>query len=307
MSRSTTSLPTSFATLIAALTLTACGGGGGSSHDSSHNSTSTPPTSKATTAGVWKGTITSTTTGRSSTALGLAAPNGQSMWMTADGRVWNGQVPLNGTQFSTTMAGYMYPGSHFPDGSNYGPSSMMFDYSNGMWGVRYNGTGDAGTLNMSLNPMWDRPASLANLAGVYTRTVSYGYAMTMTLSANGQLTASDTRGCLINGTVSIPDPTHNLYRLDATVTSCGTLNGTYTGMGTLLDADAMRDWMTVMQPFDCGWYSVGGWMNGGMMGGGMMGGWRQPTGQNTIPSGTHNLFMFSLVNDRNAIMDALAR
>ena len=127
---------------------------------------------------------------------------------------------------------------------------MMFDYSNGTWGGRYNGRGDAGTFNVSLNPMWNRPASLANLAGVYTRRTSYGYTMTMTVGANGQLTASDTRGCLINGTVVVPDPTHNLYRLDATVVSCGTLNGAYAGMGTLLDADAMRDWMTVMQPFE---------------------------------------------------------
>jgi len=224
------------------------------------------------------------------------------MWMTADGRVLNGQVPLSGSQFNTTMNGYMYPGSHFPDGSNYGHSSMMFDYSGGMWGGQYSGVGDAGTFNVGLSPMWNRPASFAIVAGTYMRTVSYGYAMTMTIDANGQLSASDTRGCLINGTVTVPDANHNLYQITATVTSCGTLNGAYSGMGALVDADAMHDWLTAMPTFDCGWYSMGGWM-----GGGMMGGWRPPVGQNTIPGGTHNLFMFSLVNSQNAIMDALAR
>jgi hypothetical protein len=58
-----------------------------------------------------------------------------------------------------------------------------------------------------------------------------------------------------------------------------------------------------MQPFDCGWYTMGG----GMMGGGMMGGWQPPVGQNTIPGGLRNLFVFALVNDHYAIMDALAR
>lgn len=298
MLRINSSLSASLASLIAALTVAACGGGGGSSG----SSPSTPPTSKATTAGVYKGTITSTTTNQTSTVLGMTGTNGQAFWMTADGRVWNGQMPLNGNQFNTSMTGYMYPGGHFPNGSNYGPSTMMFNYSSGMWGGQYNGAGDVGTFNVGLSPMWSRPASFTDLAGTYTRSVSYGYTMTMTVDANGQLIASDTRGCLINGAVSITDPTHNLYRLDAVVTSCGTLNGTYSGMGTLVDADAMHDWLTAMQPFDCGWYSMGGWM-----GGGMMGGWRPPVGQNTIPGGTRNLFMFSLVNGQNAITDALAR
>jgi hypothetical protein len=48
-------------------------------------------------------------------------------------------------------------------------------------------------------------------------------------------------------------------------------------------------------------------MGGGTMGGGMMGGWQPPVGQNTIPGGLRNLFVFALVNDHYAIMDALAR
>jgi hypothetical protein len=38
-----------------------------------------------------------------------------------------------------------------------------------------------------------------------------------------------------------------------------------------------------------------------MMGGSPM------MGRNTVPTGERNLFMFSLVNDDNAMMDALAR
>jgi hypothetical protein len=145
--------------------------------------------------------------------------------------------------------------------------------------------------------MWDRPASLSTLAGVYTRTTSNGYTMTMTMSANGQLTASDSRGCLINGTASVPDVLHNMYGIHATVTSCGTLNGTYQGLGALLDADAMQDWMTAMHPLEHGGHSHGGPMMGGSP---MM-------GRNTVPTGQGNLFMFSMANTNNALMDALAR
>jgi hypothetical protein len=59
----------------------------------------------------------------------------------------------------------------------------------------------------------------------------------------------------------------------------------------------MQDWMTAMHPLEHGGHSHGG----SMMGGSPM------MGHNSVPTGQHNLFMFSLVNDHNAIMDALAR
>ena len=296
-------------TLFAAsLALTACGGSGGddSSIGSGTSPTSpptgtpsTPPTSTtATTPGVWKGGIVSTTTGQTSPVVALTGADGQSMWMATDGRVWGGPVPLSGARFDATFAGHMYDGAHFPDGTNHGPATMTVDHhAQGTMSGRYSGNGDTGTFNLSLSPMWDRPASIGTVAGVYTRTTSNGYTMTMTLSANGQLHASDSRGCLFNGTVNVPDITHNLYRIAATVTSCGSLDGTYQGMGTLLDADAMRDWMTAMHPLEHGGHSHGGSMMGGSPG----------MGHNTVPSGQHNLFMFSMVNASNAMMDAVTR
>jgi hypothetical protein len=65
----------------------------------------------------------------------------------------------------------------------------------------------------------------------------------------------------------------------------------------LLDADAMKDWMTAMHPLEHGGHSHGGSMMGGQHG----------MGHNTVPTGQHNLFMFSMANDRSAIMDALWR
>ena len=293
---------------LASLVLAACGSGGTDTSSPMPSTGSAPPatgtitppatTTAATTPGVWKGTITSTTTGQSTSVVALTGLDGHSAWMTTDGRVWSGQVPMAGASFDATFIGHMYDGSHFPDGTNHGSTSMMIEHhSAGTTSGHYSGNGDAGTFSLSLSPMWDRPASLGTVAGVYTRTTSNGYAMTMTINANGQLSASDTRGCLINGAVGVPDAAHNLYRVDATVTSCGSLNGTYAGMGTLLDADAMQDWMTAMHPLEQGGHSHGGAMMGGS---GMM-------GHNTVPTGQHNLFMFSIVNGQNALMDALAR
>jgi len=294
--------------LVASLVLAACGSGGGGTSISAPGTgspspvtgTPTPPTTTttATTPGVWKGTITSTTTGQSTSVVALTGPDGHSAWMTTDGRVWSGQVPMTGATFDATFSGHMYDGSHFPDGTNHGNTSMMVEHHSASTTTgRYTGSGDSGTFNMSLSPMWDRPASLGTVAGVYTRSTSSGHTMTMTIGANGQLMASDSRGCVINGAVGVPDATHNLYRIDATVTSCGPLDGTYQGMGTLVDADAMQDWMIAMHPLEQGGHSHGGSMMGGS---GMM-------GHNTVPTGQRNLFMFSVVNGQNAIMDALAR
>jgi hypothetical protein len=294
---------------LTALMVAACGGGGSSSSPGSAGSDTAGGTSGSTktTPGVWQGTLTSPTTG-DSTLVGLTNATGQSVWMTTDGRVWSGQMPMSGTQFNATMAGYMYPGSRFPDGSTHSPSSMMFSYGNGAWTGQYTGGGDSGTFNVTMSAMWDRPATLATLAGTYTRTTSIGYTMTMSIATDGVFTASDTRGCVINGTVTVPDATHNLYQLDATVTSCGVLNGAYQGHGTLVDATAMRSWMTVMGCFQ---YGANGWTGGSMMGGGMMGGgtgnWWPNTGTNTVPDGTGNLFMFAMTNGQYAIMDALAK
>jgi hypothetical protein len=285
------------------LSVTACGGGGGNS-DTTPSPAPTgalpnPATpTAATTPGVWKGTITSTTTGQSTSVVALTGTDGHSVWMTTDGRMWSGQVPMNGDHFNATFSGHMYEGVHFPDGANHGTTSMMIDnHAVGTMSGRYTGSGDAGTFNMNLSPMWNRTASLGSVAGVYTRTTSNGYTMTMTVGANGQVMASDSRGCLVNGTVTVPDTTHNLYGMDVSVTSCGSLDGHYQGMGTLLDADAMTDWMTAMHPLEHGGHSHGG----SMMGGSPM------MGRNTVPTGQHNLYVFSMANSQNAIMDALAR
>jgi hypothetical protein len=290
--------------VAAALLLAACGGGSAGSDSGNGGGTAGGPTDAPTktTPGVWQGTITSSTNGARS-LMGLTGDDGRSVWMTTDGRVWTGQVPMSGTQIDVSMAGHMYPGDHFPDGTIHGTSAMHMDYAGGHWTGHYSGAGDDGTFTMSRHAAWDRPASLAALAGTYTRTTSIGYTMTMSVSVSGEFTASDTRGCVINGTVTVPDPAHNLYRLAANVTSCGVLDGTYQGHGTLVDAASMQAWTTTMGCFQ---YGQDGMAHDGMGHGGMMN-WWAPGGVNTVPGGTNNLFMFAISNAQYAIMDALAR
>jgi hypothetical protein len=217
--------------------------------------------------------------------------------MSPDGRIWSGTMPAAGTHFDMGAEGWMYAGATFPDGSNAGHWTMSVDHVPGQFSGHFAGSGDAGRFQLMLDSMWNRPSSLQALAGVYTRSSWTGYSMTMSIDTNGQMVANDSRGCSINGTVTIPDTTRNLYSISANVSSCGTLDGSYLGKGTLLDADAMRDWMSTMHPIEQGGHSHGNMHMGGM--GGMT--------YNTVPTGTSNLFMFVLKNEHNAIMDALAK
>jgi hypothetical protein len=129
----------------------------------------------AATAGVWKGSIVSTSTGQSSPVVALTGFDGHSVWMAADGRVWSVQVPSSGDHFDATFSGHTYDGQHFPDGTNHGTYSMMVDrHSTAATSGRFMGTGDAGSFIMNLSPMWGRPAALDTAAGVYTRSTSAG-------------------------------------------------------------------------------------------------------------------------------------
>jgi hypothetical protein len=294
------------AALGAVLALAGCGGGSSSDSGASIGAGTNPPpdgstgaaASTPTTPGIWKGTIASTGTGQASGVVAMTDPAGRTAWASTDGRVWTGQLPLHGERFEAEFVGHMSAGAQFPDGTSRGPASMTFEHHSAIGADgHYTGNGDSGVFNMSLSPMWSTPASLESAAGSYMRTTSNGYAMSMNINSMGQLTGSDTFGCVLSGTVTVPDPAHNLYRIDADVSSCGTLDGHYQGLGALLDADEMQEWMSDMHPLEHGAHSHGGHGMGGP----------HMRGNNTVPSGQHNLFMFSMFNDRGAIMDALVK
>lgn len=276
-----------------------CGGGSGGTASSAPSGT----TGKAAaTAGIYKGTITSTVSGQATPVVAMVGEDGQTTWMGTDGHVWSGAMPMTGTHFDASLMGRLYAGATFPDGSTAGMWTLHVDHAGGQMSGRFEGAGDTGQFSLMLSSMWDRPATLPTLAGVYTRSTWSGYTMTLAVGSDGTLAGVDSSGCAINGTVSVPDATRNMYAISAGVSSCGVLDGNYSGQGTLLDASAMQDWMSAMHPLEQGGRSHGSMSMGGGMGGGMGG-----MSYNTVPGGSANLFMFVLKNDQNAIMDALAR
>jgi hypothetical protein len=137
--------------------------------------------------------------------VGMTGHDGHTVWMTTDGRVWRGHVPLDGDRFDATFSGHMYEGDHFPDGTNHGTAHIQFEHhSTSMASGSYSGSGDAGTFSMSMSSMWNRSSALETVAGVYTRSTATGYTMTMTIGAMA-VSGSDP-GLVFSGTVAVPDP-----------------------------------------------------------------------------------------------------
>jgi hypothetical protein len=283
--------------------LSACGGGSSSaptavmpaSPGAAPPGAASPGATTQSATGVWEGTITSQATGQVTPMLGMVDAAGASLWMTADGRVMAGPIGTTMPQGAVPVTAHMDQGGAFANGSLHGSMEFAFDsaVTAGALAGHVSGMGDTYTFRTAMSGMWSRPASLATLAGVYTRSTVSGYTITLAIGADGRLSGNDTRGCVLNGLAIVPDPSRNLYRLTASVTSCGTLNGDYAGMGTLVDATAMSSWLRQMPPL----------ATGGMHGGGVMHG----SPMNTIPTGASNLFMFALTSSQHAIMDALAR
>lgn len=278
--------------------LGACGGGSSSAPSPATPASpgqASPGVTAQSAVGIWEGTITSQATGQVSPMLGMVDAAGAGLWMAADGRVMAGPFGTATPMTAVQVAAHMDQGGAFANGSRHGSMDFAFDsgVAAGALTGHAIGMGDRYSFRVEMSEMWNRPASLAALAGVYTRSTVTGYTVTLAVGADGRLSGSDSRGCVLNGFATVTDPSRNLYRLTATLTSCGTLDGDYAGMGTLFDAAAMSSWLRHMPPLATGGMHDAGTMHGGPM--------------NTIPTGARNLFMFALTSGQHAIMDALAR
>ena len=85
--------------------------------------------------------------------------------------------------------------------------------------------------------LYERSASLGKLAGVYSSAsnAQSGYSVALSVDANGQLSGSDSQGCVVNGSVTVPHTNRNYYQMTATVDSCPS-QGDYSGEALLADS-----------------------------------------------------------------------
>ncbi|MBT8086188.1 MAG: hypothetical protein KJN72_13250 [Woeseia sp.] len=244
---------------LSTLVLTGCGGGGG---------VSTPapaPVADEKMGGVWVGT--STSGGNTHTLIGLSTDDGRFHFFTDDPRTaWElgtqfvgsignfaGSISVsNQNQISGSGVGAPTDCCGWNDGSVDTPVTVSGTLSEGdsITGSWSASTGENGTFNLTFDPIYNRTSSLAKVQGTYTtfdeRFGDGGNAYSsITIDSNGSINGQDVDGCIWSGMVSIIDSNFNVYEITTTVSNCGDIDGTSTGLTGLFDNTGTDDMLWV--------------------------------------------------------------
>jgi len=199
-------------------------------------------------AGYWKGTATRQDSDRTFDAVALIDAEGNAQWLLTrdgifddDGFVLFGNVCCE-SQFADAVTGKDIGETRTRD------ARIDAALDGGVLAGELQFGHDEYSFTLNLSADYNRAVSLAQLAGVYTRSTSSLFGeevtLTVTIDANGALSGSYSNGCVFNGSASIPDASHNMVQLQIDLANCGSQgsskqwNGAYTGLGVLLSGDA---------------------------------------------------------------------
>jgi hypothetical protein len=209
--------------LLVAAVLASCGGGG---------STPTPNAIQGVSpGGIWRGTDSAS----GLAVTGLVDETGSADFMRADNAVFEGQVSTSGSNsISVDAQGYA---QKFPDGSQHGILTV-----NGTIQERQSisattalrtdaGTSTEGTLDLTFDALYNRPSSLAMVAGSYT--FSGGTCGDLGIGSDGSITGHICTVADISGQISVINPAYNLYRVHLTVTAHNGSGNDVDGLATM--------------------------------------------------------------------------
>lgn len=224
-------LGSSLVMVFTSFVLTGCGGGSGGG-----SSVPTPaPIVNSAVGGIWEGLIT-LTDGTKYEAAGFVTETGELRFITEDGAQQVGRISSAGSVINGEVT--EYTASTAPvSGTITGEISAR----NTLSGSAQFGGVTTSTFSFKYDTLYERDSSLAVVSGIYSDTDGIGYTETYTIESDGTITGSDTDGCVFGGLVSILDPNYNMYRVQLTVSNCADLDGTYTGLGALSDANGSEN------------------------------------------------------------------
>jgi len=217
-----------------ALSLCACGGGGGDDEDDEDEGPE-----DASGAGIWSGTYRLDGQTASIAMFGLVTEEADFVLVAAGNasrlpRVLFGTGTTNGNAFSANALSYQGP--------NKAPTSLsgtIADRSsiNGSYSL----TGESASFTLSYSATYDRGASLATLAGIYTTSfpatpTSPATTLTVDVGATGAFSYTNSAsGCTITGSFTVPHNNRNYYRWTGTAAGCTAGDGAMSGVAYLGD------------------------------------------------------------------------
>jgi hypothetical protein len=218
---------------MAAVSLGACGGGGDDDDDEEFYSPPVPTVAPI--AGIWSGTATSVVSQVQMNAVLLADESGDALMRVSipgtGGVMIRGDACCETSGSGTAEAFYIGVNGALPVNISLSMSNNSLTGSFTLENNSYN-------FNLSRSSIYTQSTSLQTIAGTYTRQLDAGFAITITISSTGEITGSDSAGCVYNGQLTLPRPDRTLFRVSQlTVSNCSgpfaSFNGSYTGLATL--------------------------------------------------------------------------
>lgn len=189
----------------------------GCNTDLDNNSNSTTDQSAT---GVWSGSD-------SVSGLGVTAiinSGGDAAFIRSDGVLFTGTVQVSGSALAVTVDGYSDFGSAFSDGSTSGLGTLNGTVTSAstitasLTFTTADSTALTGSWSLTYEAVSNNASSPAAAAGNYTDTVT---GAVLSINSNGVMTSqSANNGCVLNGTLSTSDTTHDVYEVAYSFGDC---------------------------------------------------------------------------------------
>lgn len=222
----------SLGTAVAALALVSCN----SPTDTGTGSGS--GTTDASATGVWSGT--DSVTGLAVTAF--IDSSGQATFFRSDGVQFTGAVQVSGSTLAVTVDGFSDFPATFSDQSTFGIGTLNGTVTTGtgisatLTFTTNGGTALSGSWGLNFLAQSNTASSTGAVSGNYTDNVTG--AVTSINSAGVMTSQNPSNGCVLNGSISTSDTSHNIYQVAFSYGSCtgmyAVLNGVqFTGLASL--------------------------------------------------------------------------
>lgn len=224
--------------LIAALTLSGCGGSdAGISTPPTRPPPSPPPAAVSKAEGIWSGT---TLVGCDPyPVLGLVTRDNNLFIYTPVG-IYVGSI-TGGTIKVTAVRYNRAEGVPFAWSANPGAKPLKITklQEKARLGIEWepappNFCTQGNSVLGYFTSLYERPSSLALIAGVYTDGL-----LTIAVNSDGVVTGSDMDGCVLNGNVGVVHPDRNYYSVVVDVANCAA-SGNYEGAAFLGDGQGWK-------------------------------------------------------------------
>jgi hypothetical protein len=195
-------------------------------------------TTNASATGLWSGM--DSTSGLGLTALINAA--GQAVFIRSDGVQFFGTVQVSGNTLAVTVDGYSDFPQAFSDGSTSGLGTVDGTVTTGasitatLSFTTTANTAITGSWSLTFETLANESSSTSTVSGNYTDNVT---GSVLAISSSGVMSSQNANnGCVLNGSISTADSSHDVYEVSYTYGNCtstyAVLNGVqFTGLATL--------------------------------------------------------------------------